>query len=68
MAKQALIILAVVLVFGVLVPYYKGLEFLDPAVILVYACMSLLFVVPLRLRFLPQAKQWRALKSSPAWE
>ena len=46
MAKQALIILAVVLVFGVLVPYYKGLEFLDPVVILVYSCMSLLFVVP----------------------
>ena len=46
MAKQALIILGVVLVFGVLVPYYKGLEFLDPVVILVYACMSLLFVVP----------------------
>ena len=46
MAKQAVIILAVVLVFGVLVPYYKGLEFLDPVVILVYACMSLLFVVP----------------------
>lgn len=46
MAKQALIILAVVLVFGVLVPYYKGLEFLDPLVIVVYACMSLLFVVP----------------------
>ena len=46
MAKQALIILGVVLVFGVLVPYYKGLEFLDPVVILVYACMSLLFVIP----------------------
>ncbi len=46
MAKQAIIILAVVLVFGVLLPYYKGLEFLDPVVILVYACMSLLFVVP----------------------
>ncbi len=46
MAKQALIILAVVLVFGVLVPYYKGLEFLDPVVILVYSCMALLFVVP----------------------
>jgi hypothetical protein len=45
MAKQAVIILAVVLVFGILVPYYKGLEFLDPVVILVYACMSLLFVV-----------------------
>ena len=46
MAKQALIILGVVLVFGILVPFYKGLEFLDPVVILVYACMSLLFVVP----------------------
>ncbi len=46
MAKQALVILAVVLVFGVVVPYYKGLEFLDPVVILVYSCMLLLFVVP----------------------
>src|ERR1700730_15983564 len=46
MAKQALIILAIVLVFGVLVPSYRGLGFLDPVTIVVYACMSLLFVAP----------------------
>jgi hypothetical protein len=46
MAKQALIILAVVLVFGVLVPWYRGWVFLDSATIVVYACISLLFVAP----------------------
>lgn len=46
MAKQALIILAIVLVFGVLVPWYRGLSFLDSVTIVVYACMSLLFVAP----------------------
>src|ERR1700730_7835825 len=46
MAKQALIILAIVLVFGVLVPWYRGLGFLDPVTIVVYVCMSLLFVAP----------------------
>lgn len=46
MAKQALIILAVVVVFGVLVPRYKGLDFIDPVIIIVYACISLPFVVP----------------------
>ena len=46
MAKQALIILAIVLVFGVLVPWFRGLSFLDSINIVVYACMSLLFVAP----------------------
>jgi hypothetical protein len=46
MAKQALIILVIVLVFGVLVPWYRGLSFLDSMTIVVYACMSLLFVAP----------------------
>lgn len=46
MAKQALIILAVVLVFGVLVPWFRGWLFLDSATLVVYACMSLLFVAP----------------------
>lgn len=46
MAKQALIILTVVFVFGVLVPLYRGLMFLDSLTMVVYACMSLLFVAP----------------------
>src|SRR5947209_20121584 len=46
MAKQALIILAIVLVFGVLVPWFRGLSFLDSITVVVYACMSLLFVAP----------------------
>lgn len=44
--KQALVILAVVVVFGILVPRYKGLDFVDPLIIVVYACISLPFVVP----------------------
>src|SRR5438067_879658 len=46
MAKQALIILTVVFVFGVLVPLYRGMMFLDSLTMVVYACMSLLFVAP----------------------
>src|SRR5947209_7396547 len=46
MAKQALIILVVVIVFGVLVPWYRGLSFLNSITIVVYACISLLFVAP----------------------
>lgn len=46
MAKQAVIILTVVLVFGVLVPWFRGWMFLDSATVVVYACLSLLFVAP----------------------
>jgi hypothetical protein len=46
MAKQALIILAVVLVFGILLPVYRGFGFLDPRILAAYACLSLLFVAP----------------------
>lgn len=46
MARQAVIILIIVLVFGVLVPWYRGLTFLDSITIIVYACISLLFVAP----------------------
>lgn len=35
-----------VLIFGVLVPRWKGLEFLDVLVILPYACLSWMFAVP----------------------
>jgi hypothetical protein len=46
MARQALVILAVVIAFGILVPIYKGLGFLDSRIIAAYACLALLFVAP----------------------
>jgi hypothetical protein len=46
MARQALVILMVVIAFGILVPIYKGFGFLDPRIIAAYACLSLLFVAP----------------------
>lgn len=46
MARQALVILFVVIAFGILVPIYKGLGFLDPRIIAAYACLALLFVAP----------------------
>jgi len=46
MARQALVILMVVIAFGILVPIYKGFGFLDPRIIAAYACLALLFVAP----------------------
>ena len=46
MARQALIVLVVVVTFGILVPWYKGFAFLDPRIIAAYGCMALLFVAP----------------------
>ncbi len=46
MARQALIVLTVVIVFGILVPIYKGFGFLDPRILLAYACLAPLFVAP----------------------
>jgi hypothetical protein len=46
MARQALVILAVVIAFGILVPIYKGFGFLDARIIAAYACLALLFVAP----------------------
>jgi xanthosine utilization system XapX-like protein len=46
MARQFLILLVVVAVFGVLVPWYKGATVLQPLVLLAYALMALLFVAP----------------------
>jgi hypothetical protein len=46
MAKQALIILGTVIVFGILVPWYKGFTMLDPRMIAAYGCLALLFVAP----------------------
>ena len=46
MARQALVVIAVVVAFGVLVPWYKGFGFLDSRIIAAYACLALLFVAP----------------------
>jgi cytochrome bd-type quinol oxidase subunit 2 len=46
MARQALIILAVVIAFGVLVPIYKGFGFLDARILAAYALLAILFVAP----------------------
>ena len=46
MARQALVILAVVIAFGILVPIYKGFGFLDPRIIAAYAFLAPLFVAP----------------------
>src|SRR5579863_9855283 len=36
----------VVIAFGILVPVYKGIGFLDARILAAYACLSLLFVAP----------------------
>jgi hypothetical protein len=46
MARQAVVVLIVVVAFGILVPLYKGFGFLDPRIITAYACLALLFVAP----------------------
>src|SRR5260370_35064762 len=39
-SRQFVLILAVIGAFGVLVPFYKRLDFLDPRLIAAYACLS----------------------------
>jgi len=51
MARQALILVAVVLIFGVILPWYKGLTLLQPLILLAYALMALLFVAPAASEF-----------------
>lgn len=51
MARQALVLVAVVVVFGVLLPWYKGLTMLQPLVVVAYALMALLFVAPAASEF-----------------
>jgi hypothetical protein len=46
MARQAFVVLIIVLVFGVFVPWWKGYDFFDPVLIASYACLALLFVAP----------------------
>lgn len=45
--RQLLLILAIVGAFGVLVPIYKGLDFLDPRLIVAYACLSAVIAAPI---------------------
>jgi hypothetical protein len=46
MSRQAVVLLLIVMAFGILVPWYKGFTFLDPRMIVAYACLALLFVAP----------------------
>jgi hypothetical protein len=51
MSRQALVLLLVVLLFGVLVPWYRGFSFFQPWVIAAYGSMALLFVAPAAAEF-----------------
>jgi len=57
MARQALILVMVVLVFGVVVPWYKGVTILQPTIVMAYALIALLFVAPAASEF------WSAVSS-----
>src|SRR5260370_9539801 len=46
MSRPAVVLLLIVVAFGILVPWYKGFTFLDPRMIVAYACLALLFVAP----------------------
>lgn len=46
MARQALLLVATVAIFGVFVPWLKGFAFLDPLIILCYACLGVVYVAP----------------------
>ena len=45
-SRQALTILLAVAVFGIGLPWIKGLAFLNPILILCYACLGVLFIAP----------------------
>ena len=44
--RQVVTYSLLLLVFGVAVPYWKGLDFLDPALLGAYACMGMVFAGP----------------------
>jgi hypothetical protein len=46
MLRQALLLIVTVALFGVLVPWLKGFGFLDPLMIVCYACLGVLYVAP----------------------
>jgi len=60
MLKQTLVLLGIVLIFGILVPWYKGFVFLQPWFLAAYAAMALLFVAPAAADF------WGAIPSPPS--
>jgi hypothetical protein len=41
-----LIYLVLVAIFGVLIPWWKGIDFFDPVITAAYACMGVLFAAP----------------------
>ena len=51
MARQVLTLVIVLLIFGVLVPWYKGFTLLQPLIVMAYAMMALLFVAPAASEF-----------------
>lgn len=46
MLSPAVALIGAVLVFGMALPYGKGLDFLDPIFILAYSCLGALFAAP----------------------
>ena len=46
-ARQIILIVAIIGAFGILVPMYKGLDFLDPRLIVAYACLSAVIAAPI---------------------
>jgi hypothetical protein len=59
-ARQILTYTILVLVFGVAVPQWKGLDFLDPSLLGAYACMGMVFAGP------AAAQAFEKRPSSPA--
>jgi len=47
MARPTLTILLIVALFGILVPYYKRYDFLDPVMLAAYFCLPLVLVAPM---------------------
>jgi hypothetical protein len=47
MARPTLTVLFIVALFGILVPYYKGYDFLDPVLLAAYFCLPVVLVAPL---------------------
>jgi hypothetical protein len=46
-SKGVLLHLALVAVFGVFLPWKKGIEFFDPVILSAYACLGVLFAAPI---------------------
>jgi hypothetical protein len=66
-ARSALIYAVLLIAFGVFLPWRKGLDFFDPALLSAYACMGIIFAGPAaaqafenRPESVPQALAWIA--------